>query len=292
MRIKDIYTKGFGLSFEIFPPKTDQGDASLVEHLDKLMVRSPAFISCTYGAGGSTQSRTIDLCRLIQDRWQVPATAHFTCVGAYQPELLNWLQNAERAGIRNIMALRGDAPHGQTQFQSVEGGLRYANELVRLIRERFPDFGIGVAGYPEKHPEAPSHQHDLENLKRKVDAGADAIFTQLFYENEHFFQFRDRAVQAGIHVPIIPGIMPITEFARVKRIVELSGTAIPRKLLTSLEQVQENKQAQFDIGVEYTIRQCQQLLEARIPGIHFYVMNRSEATLQVLEHAALPSAGD
>lgn len=288
MRIKDIYTNGFGLSFEIFPPKSEQGDVSLVEHLEKLMTRTPAFISCTYGAGGSTQSRTIDLCRLIQERWQIPATAHFTCVGACQPDLLNWLENAERAGIRNIMALRGDAPHGQTQFQSVEGGLRYANELVRLIRDHFSDFGIGVAGYPEKHPEAATHQHDLENLKRKVDAGADAIFTQLFYENEHFLRFRDRAVEAGITIPIIPGIMPITEFTRVKRIVELSGTAIPADLLSSLEQVQDDKQAQFQLGVDYTIRQCQQLLEAGIPGIHFYVMNRSEATLQVLEQIGNP----
>ncbi|HWL10266.1 MAG TPA: methylenetetrahydrofolate reductase [NAD(P)H] [Planctomicrobium sp.] len=283
MRIKDVYSQGFGLSFEIFPPKSEQGDASLIEHLDKLMVRSPAFVSCTYGAGGTTQSRTLELCQRIQERWQKPATAHFTCVGASQAELLDWLQNAERAGIRNIMALRGDPPAGQTEFKSVEGGLRYANELVRFIRDRFPDFGIGVAGYPEKHPEATTHQHDLENLKRKVDAGADAIFTQLFYENDHFLRFRDQANAAGIHVPIIPGIMPITEFARVKRIVELSGTAVPVELLASLEQVQEDRPAQFEIGVDYTIRQCRQLLEAGVPGIHFYVMNRSEATLQVLD---------
>lgn len=282
MRIKEVYEKGFGLSFEIFPPKSEQGDASLVEHLDKLMARSPTFISCTYGAGGSTQSRTIELCRLIQERWQIPATAHFTCVGASQPALQEWLQHAAQAGIRNIMALRGDPPTGQVEFKFVEGGLRYANELVRFIRDRFPDFGIGVAGYPEKHPEAATPQHDLENLKRKVDAGAEAVFTQLFYDNGHFLRFRDRAAQAGITVPIIPGIMPITEYSRVKRIVELSGTAIPGDLLTALEQVQTDKQAQFDIGVEYTIRQCQQLLEAGIPGIHFYVMNRSEATLQVL----------
>ncbi len=282
MRIKDVYTNGFGLSFEIFPPKSEQGDASLVGHLERLVPYSPAFISCTFGAGGSTKSRTTELCRWIQERWQVPATAHFTCVGATQTELEEWLLNAENSGIRNIMALRGDPPAGQAEFQLVEGGLRYANELVEFIRERFPDFGIGVAGYPEKHPEAATPWQDMENLKRKVDAGADAIFTQLFYVNDHFLRFRDYATRAGISVPIIPGIMPITEFARVKRIVELSGTAIPAELLTSLERVQEDKQAQFEIGVDYTIRQCQQLLEAGVPGMHFYVMNRSEAMLEVL----------
>ncbi|HWL09150.1 MAG TPA: methylenetetrahydrofolate reductase [NAD(P)H] [Planctomicrobium sp.] len=283
MSIKDAYTNGFGISFEIFPPRSDQGDAALVEHLEKLLIRAPAFVSCTYGAGGSTQSRTIELCRMIQERWDVPATAHFTCVGATRLELVEWLKSAEGAGIRNIMALRGDAPVGQTEFKAVEGGIQYANYLVELIRDQFADFGIGVAGYPEKHPEAPSLDVDIENLKRKVDAGADAVFTQLFYINDHFFRFRDRAEKAGVTIPIIPGIMPITEFARVKKIVSLSGTAIPAELLSSLEEIQEDKQAQFDIGINYTIQQCRNLVEEGIPGIHFYVMNRSEATLQILD---------
>ncbi len=283
MSIKNAYTNGFGLSFEIFPPKSDQGDASLVEHLDKLMVRSPAFISCTYGAGGSTQTRTVELCRLIQQRWNTPATAHFTCVGATRDALLDWLFAAEASGIQNIMALRGDPPAGQTEFKAVDGGIQYANELVELIRDRFPHFGIGVAGYPEKHPEAPSLDVDLDNLKRKVDAGADAIFTQLFYLNEHFLRFRDNAGKAGINIPIVPGVMPITEFGRVKKIVSLSGTAIPDSLLSALETVQDDKQAQFELGIEYTTQQCRELVEEGIPGIHFYVMNRSEATLKILD---------
>jgi len=283
MSIQNAYSNGFGLSFEIFPPKSEQGDVSLVDHLDKLMSRSPAFVSCTYGAGGSTQSRTIELCRMIQERWNVAATAHFTCVGATREQLTDWLDRAADAGIRNIMALRGDPPVGQTEFQPVAGGIRYANELVTLIRATHPEFGIGVAGYPEKHPEAPNLPADLDNLKRKVDAGANAIYTQLFYQNEHFLRFRDAAEIAGIDVPVIPGIMPITEFARVKKIISLSGTAIPNELLSSLEAVQDDKQAQFDLGVQYTTQQCQDLIDEGIPGIHFYVLNRSEATLQILE---------
>ncbi|WP_437192815.1 methylenetetrahydrofolate reductase [NAD(P)H] [Planctomicrobium sp. SH527] len=283
MSIKDAYKNRFGLSLEIFPPKSEQGDVSLVEHLDKLMARNPAFVSCTYGAGGSTQSRTIELCRLIQERWNTPATAHFTCVGATREELVNWLTRASGEGVRNIMALRGDPPAGETTFKQVEGGIRFANELVALIREHHSDFGIGVAGYPEKHPEAPDLDIDMVNLKRKVDAGADAIFTQLFYMNETFLNFRDRAHQAGVQIPIIPGIMPITEFARVKKIVSLSGTAIPDELLNRLEAVQDDKQAQFEIGIEYTIKQVKQLIDEGVPGIHFYVMNRSEATLRILD---------
>ncbi len=283
MSIKDAYKNQFGLSLEIFPPKSEQGDVSLVEHLEKLMARKPAFVSCTYGAGGSTQSRTIELCRLIQERWNTPSTAHFTCVGATRDELINWLKRASSEGVRNIMALRGDPPAGETAFKQVEGGIRYANELVTLIREHHSDFGIGVAGYPEKHPEAPDLDTDMLNLKRKVDAGADAIFTQLFYMNDTFLSFRDRAQKAGIQIPIIPGIMPITEFARVKKIVSLSGTAIPAELLSRLEAVQDDKEAQFEIGIEYTIKQVKHLLDEGIPGIHFYVMNRSEATLRILD---------
>lgn len=283
MSIKDAYKNQFGLSLEIFPPKSEQGDVSLVEHLEKLMARKPAFVSCTYGAGGSTQSRTIELCRLIQERWNTPSTAHFTCVGATRDELINWLKRASSEGVRNIMALRGDPPAGETAFKQVEGGIRYANELVTLIREHHSDFGIGVAGYPEKHPEAPDLDTDMLNLKRKVDAGADAIFTQLFYMNDTFLSFRDRAQKAGIQIPIIPGIMPITEFARVKKIVSLSGTAIPAELLSRLEAVQDDREAQFEIGIEYTIKQVKHLLDEGIPGIHFYVMNRSEATLRILD---------
>jgi methylenetetrahydrofolate reductase (NADPH) len=288
MRIRDVYSERFGLSIEVFPPKSEQGDAALWDTLGHLQRFQPAFVSCTYGAGGSTRTRTIDICRTIQDRFGLTATAHFTCVGSRRDELLDWLTLARSSGIGNIMALRGDAPQGATDFQPVEGGLRYANELVTLIRAHHPDLGIGVAGYPEKHPEAPSSSVDLTNLKRKVDAGADAVFTQLFYSNESFLRFRDECAAAGITIPIVPGIMPITEFARIKRITSMCGAAIPADLAGRLEAAQEDAGAQFEIGVQYAIEQCRELIAAGVPGMHFYVLNKSQACERILDTLELP----
>lgn len=287
MHLRDNYGAGkFGLSIEIFPPKTSAGDAALFETLDRLTVFKPGFVSCTYGAGGSTSKRTVELCVEIQRRYQIAATSHFTCVGATRGELIDWLKFARQSGIQNIMALRGDPPSGQTDFKAVSGGLHFANELVALIREHFPDMGIGVGGYPEKHPEAPDPDIDLDNLKRKVDAGADAIFTQLFFVTENFFRFRDRCEQAGIRVPIVPGIMPVTEFARIKRITSLCGAVFPTELASRLEAVQTNETAQFEIGVEWAIRQCDNLVQQSVPGLHFYALNKSAACEQILN--ALP----
>lgn len=282
-RIRDVYREGaFGLSIEIFPPKTSEGDAALVETLERLAVYRPAFFSCTYGAGGTTQSRTVDWCIEIQKTFRTTATSHFTCVGARREDLLDWLEQATAQGIRNIMALRGDPPQGEGSFQPVEGGLRYANELVELIRQYYPDMGIGVAGYPEKHQECCDAETDLNNLKRKVDAGADAVFTQLFYENANFFRFRECYDNAGINVPLIPGIMPITEFARIKRITAMCGAVFPEDLAARLESVQDDKQAQYDIGVEHAIKQCRELIDQGAPGLHFYVLNKSKACEEIL----------
>lgn len=290
MRIGDVYrTRPFGLSIEIFPPKTEAGDAALFETLRRAAVWKPAFVSCTYGAGGSTRNRTLDLCAAIQDQFQLTATAHFTCVGSTREELLAWLTQAQQRGIGNIMALRGDPPVGETNFQAVEGGLNNANELVALIRERFPDFGIGAAGYPEKHPEAPRLDVDLLNLKRKVESGADAVFTQLFYVNDAFFRFRDDCSKLGIQCPIVPGIMPITEFARIKRITSMCKAEFPADLAARLERVQDDATAQFEIGVEYAISQCQQLIDRGVPGIHFYVLNRMDACDRILQGLTMPS---
>lgn len=294
MRIGEIYQRGnFGLSIEIFPPKTDDGDAALLETLKRLAVYQPAFFSCTYGAGGSTQSRTIDWCVEIQKTFRATATSHFTCVGSTREELLAWLEKATASGIKNIMALRGDPPQGQDTFQAVEGGLRYANELVELIRAHYPELGVGVAGYPEKHQECSDAQTDLQNLKRKVEAGADAVFTQLFYENANFFQFRECYEKAGINVPLIPGIMPITEFARIKRITSMCGAVFPEKLASRLEAVQDDKQAQYEIGVEHAVAQCRELIAQGVPGIHFYVLNKSRACEEILSGLDLaPSQAD
>ncbi len=284
MRLSELFrVHPFVMSVEIFPPKTADGDASLEKTLRALYACSPAFISCTYGAGGSTRDRTLHWCRQIQQDPGRTAMGHFTCVGSTRDELIQWLQEAREAGIHNIMALRGDPPKGETSFQSVPGGLSNANQLVELIRSTCPDFGIGVAGYPEKHLEASSLDIDLQNLKRKVDAGADAVFTQLFFVNENFFRFRERCEQLGITVPVVPGIMPITDFARIRRITEMCGTAFPEQLAARLEVVKDDPEAQFEIGVEYAIQQCKELREAGVPGIHFYALNKSDACQRILK---------
>ena len=284
MRLPELFkTRPFVLSIEIFPPKTAEGDATLRRHLQTLVTYQPAFVSCTYGAGGSTQDRTMAWCSEIQESFQQTAVAHFTCVGSTRDELQSWLANASAAGIQNIMALRGDPPGGQATFTSVAGGLQNANELVELIRATYPEMGIGVAGYPEKHIEARSPADDLQNLKRKVDAGADAVFTQLFFVNENFFAFRDQCESLGIRIPIVPGIMPITDFARIKRITSMCGSVFPESLALKLEAVQDDADAQFEIGVEHAIRQCEQLKAAGVPGIHFYVLNKSDACQRILD---------
>jgi methylenetetrahydrofolate reductase (NADPH) len=288
MRIRDVYKNGrFGLSIEVFPPKTSDGDDALRQTLAELAPYRPAFISCTYGAGGSTSKRTVDWCREIQSTFQITATAHFTCVGHSRGELLEWLTFAVENGVGNIMALRGDPPAGEAEFRPAPGGLSHANELVTLIREHFPDLGIGVAGYPEKHPQAPNLETDLANLKRKVDAGADAVFTQLFYDNVSFFRFRDQAQRLGVSVPIVPGIMPITEFARIKRITSMCGANIPPSLAARLEAAQDDKAAQFHVGVEFAIDQCRELIDQGVPGLHLYALNKSQACREILDALAL-----
>lgn len=283
MRIGDIYRDGqFGLSIEIFPPKTETGDEALFRTLDRLAEYRPAFVSCTYGAGGTTRNRTVELCCEIQRRYELTATAHFTCVGSTREELVAWLDYAHGKGIRNIMALRGDAPAGEDSFKKVDGGLQYANELVKLIRQHHPEMGVGAAGYPEKHQECADPQTDLAHLKRKVEAGVDAVFTQLFYDNQNFFRFRERYADAGIGVPLIPGIMPITSFARIKRITAMCAAIFPTELSNRLEAAQGDADAEFQIGVDFAIEQCRELMDAGVPGLHFYALNRSQACEQIL----------
>ena len=284
MRLPLLFkTQPFVLSIEIFPPKTADGDAALRRNLRALIDYEPSFISCTYGAGGSTRDRTLQWCREIQADFRRTAMTHFTCVGSTRVELLDWLDQAVAEGIQNVMALRGDPPVGQETFKTVAGGLSNANELVELIRQKHPDLGIGVAGYPEMHQEAASMEIDLQNLKRKVDAGADAIFTQLFFVNDNFLKFRDRCDELGIGIPVVPGIMPITDFARIKRITSMCGTVFPEALATRLEAVQDDPLAQFEIGVEHAIQQCEELKNAGVPGIHFYALNKSDACQRILD---------
>ena len=271
------------MSIEIFPPKTAEGDESLRHTLREMAPYRPAFVSCTYGAGGSTSKRTVEWCCEIQSKHSLTSTAHFTCVGSTREQLVEWLTFAWTEGLRNIMALRGDAPAGQSEFQAIAGGLKHANELVTLIRDNFPEMGIGVAGYPEKHPEASSLDADFENLVRKVKSGADAIFTQLFFDNTSFFRFRDRVNRSGVNVPVIPGIMPITEFDRIQRITAMCGAAIPVSLACRLESVKTDKPAQYAIGVEFAIAQCRELIDQGVNGIHFYILNKSLAGREILD---------
>jgi methylenetetrahydrofolate reductase (NADPH) len=210
-------------------------------------------------------------------------------VGRTVDELRKYLQSARQLNVQNVVALRGDPPRGDTTFTAIEGGLRYANELVTLIHNEFPDFGIAVAGYPEKHQEAPSHEIDLANLKRKADSGADVIVTQLFYNNEDFFRFRDRCHALGIRLPIVPGLLPVTNFAQIKRITSLCGAQLPTQFVQQLEAAGDAADEQFKIGVEFATQQTKELLDAGVPGVHYYVLNRSEAATEVLRNVDFAS---
>ncbi|HUY37096.1 MAG TPA: methylenetetrahydrofolate reductase [NAD(P)H] [Pirellulales bacterium] len=284
MKLSAAYGPGkFGLSFELFPPKTEAGDLELFRHLEELVSFEPSYITCTYGAGGSTRRKTLDVVTQVQRRFDVTVASHLTCVGSTADELRAYVQEADRRGVENIVALRGDPPQGQTQFQAVEGGLRYASQLVRLVRDEFPQFGIAVAGYPETHQEALSPQADLENLQRKVAAGGDVVITQLFYDNRDFFRFRDRCAEMKIDVPIVPGVLPVTSLAQIRRITSLCGAKLPPEFVARLAARDERPEEQFEVGVEFATRQVRELIDAGVPGVHFYVLNKSPATSRVLK---------
>jgi len=288
MRFSQAYRDGsFSLSFELFPPKTEAGHQSLFNSVAELVKLQPAFITCTYGAGGSTRDKTLQIAQQVREQFHLPVAAHLTCVGSTVEQLRSFLSEAAERGIENIVALRGDPPRGETGFRPVEGGLKYANELVALIRSEFGQFGVAVAGYPETHQEAPGAQVDLENLKRKVDCGADVVITQLYYDNADFFRFRESCDRVGIDVPIVPGLLPITNFAQVKRITALCGAKLPADLVQQLEAAGEDRQRQFELGVDQATRQTQQLVDAGVPGIHFYVLNKSRATKEVLSRVSM-----
>jgi methylenetetrahydrofolate reductase (NADPH) len=288
MKLSAAYGPGkFGLSFELFPPKTPQGIASLFQHVAKLVEFKPSYITCTYGAGGSTQELTLDIVARVQREFQLPVATHLTCVGRTVDQLREYLRTARESKVENVVALRGDPPKGDAAFKSVPGGYSYANELVALIHREFPEFGIAVAGYPETHQEAISPEADLANLKRKVDSGADIVITQLFYMNDDFFRFRDRCHALGIDRPIVPGLLPVTNFAQIKRITSLCGAQLPSQFVQRLEEVGDDAELQFKIGIDFATEQTQALVDAGVPGIHFYVLNRSEAVAKVFENVHL-----
>ena len=289
MNILDHYGPGkFGLSFELYPPKTQDSEDELFKNLEDLVTFEPSYITCTYGAGGSTRDKTLDIICRVKTQFQKPVASHLTCVGATADELRDFLREATERGVDYIVALRGDPPKGETEFKPVPGGLHYANELVELVRNEFPHFGIAVAAYPETHLEAPSPEADLDNLKRKVEAGGEIVITQLFYDNEDFFRFRERYEKAGIEAPLVPGILPVTNGKQIKRIAKLCGARLPEHFLERLEAHTDDPQGQFDVGVYYATRQVEELVESGVPGIHFYVLNKSRATGTILRALTLP----
>ena len=277
----------FTLSFELFPPKTPAAEEALWENLGHLMAFQPDVVTCTYGAGGSTRDKTLDIVAQAKMRFGVRVASHLTCVGSTVEQLRDYLREAERRGIENIVALRGDPPKGEAAFKPVAGGLRYASELVTLIRREFPRLGIAVAGYPETHQEAISPQADLENLKRKIDCGGHCVITQLFYDNADFFRFRERCKELGIGLPIVPGILPVTNLAQIQRITSLCKARLPAELVAELSQ-QDDADWQFAAGVRWAARQAQELIDAGVPGLHFYVLNKSPATAAVLNQVRRP----
>jgi methylenetetrahydrofolate reductase (NADPH) len=280
--LASLYQRGRPVvSFEFFPPKTAAGEQALLRHADALVRFGPDFVTCTYGAGGSTRDKTLDIVRQLRQRYSIPVASHLTVVGSTVGQLVEYLGRAAEAEVDYIVALRGDPPQGQARFQAAPGGLSFANELVTLIRREFPQFGVAVGGYPETHREAPDPQADLANLKRKVDAGADVVITQLFYDNQDFWRFRDRCRQLGIRVPIVPGILPITNWQQVARITTMCGARLPQPLLERLGAVADPAEQQR-IGVAFAIEQIQELTAAGVDGLHFYVLNQSAATSQIL----------
>lgn len=289
MRVGEAYGPGkFGLSFEMFPPKTPAGDEALYRTVAELRQFEPDFVTCTYGAGGSTQNKTLDICATIRRRFGVSVASHLTCVGSTVTGLRDYLRSCQENGIENIVALRGDPPQGQTSFTAVEGGLRWASELVELIRREFPQLGIAVAGYPETHQEAPSPAADLENLVRKVKHGGDIVVTQLFYDNRDYTSYCAQARALGVTVPIVPGILPVTNLAQIKRIASLCKAQLPPDFLSALEAAANDEQQQFEIGVDFATKQVRELIDLGAPGVHFYVLNKSPATMRVLQAVKLP----
>jgi methylenetetrahydrofolate reductase (NADPH) len=282
MLIRELLASGPSISFEFFPPKSDEAAAQLERTIAELGALQPAFVSVTYGAGGSTREKTIDVVTRIRGVAGIEAMAHLTCVGSTRDELRAVLELLTAAGIRNVLALRGDPPKGQSAFTAVEGGFRHASELVAFIREAHgAHLCVGGAAYPEKHIECGNPAVDLNNLKHKVDAGLDFVITQLFFDNRHYWEFVERARAAGIGVPIIPGIMPITNAAQIERFTVSCGATLPFKLGAELDRRRDNPAAVMKLGVAHATSQAIDLLGGGAPGIHFYTLNRSSATKDI-----------
>jgi methylenetetrahydrofolate reductase (NADH) len=289
MRIEHILTERQPVfSFEFFPPKTDEGESNLSLALNDLKDDEPAFVSVTYGAGGSTREKTVDIVKSIKQEYGIEAMAHFSLVGQSVDGLRRQLEEIAEAGIENVLALRGDPPQGESEWIAHPEGLHYSVELIEMIKAEY-DFCVGAACFPEVHPDATSPEEDMRYLKRKVDAGASFLITQLFFDNADYFNFVEEARGAGIDVPIIPGIWPVTNYGQIKRIADLCKSRFPERFESELQERKDDLHAVTDLGVAYATLQCIELLAKGAPGIHFYTLNRSPATRAIL--AALRSWG-
>jgi methylenetetrahydrofolate reductase (NADPH) len=283
MHISELFAAGDGpvFSFEFYPPPTPEGEALLFGALDVLKTLSPAFISVTWGAGGSTRDKTIDLVTRIHAQYGLETMAHFTCVNATVEQLHHALREMKERGIENVLALRGDPPQGQEKFERIDGGLGYGPELTALVAAGY-DFCVAGACYPEVHQEAVSAEADLAHAKEKVDAGASVLITQLFYDNAAYFRFVEQARAAGIEVPIVPGLMPVSNVAQIKRIAKLCGAYFPPDFVAALEERADSPDAVIQLGIAQATAQASELLAGGAPGIHFYTLNRAPSTTAVL----------
>jgi methylenetetrahydrofolate reductase (NADPH) len=282
VRIIDRIKSGFPVfSFEFFPPKTPQGEEKLWSVLMELRSLHPTYVSVTYGAGGSTRAKTVELTSRIKSELGIEAMAHLTCVGSTKEEITSVLGELKSGNIENVLALRGDPPKGETKFIAPKGGFGFASELARYVREH-GEFCIGGACYPEGHLEAASKYQDLHNLKHKIDAGAEFLITQLFFDNRHYFDFVDRARAAGIEVPIIPGIMPIQNLEQIERITKMCGATIPEQLMKELDRRRDQPERVHELGVVHATIQALGLIQGGAPGVHFYTLNHSTATREIL----------
>ncbi|MBN1492515.1 MAG: methylenetetrahydrofolate reductase [NAD(P)H] [Candidatus Omnitrophica bacterium] len=268
-------------SFEFFPPKNEEGEMQLYATIDTLRSLSPAFVSVTYGAMGTNQDRTLSLVKKIHKELGIIVMAHFTCIGAERERVKGFLRELKEAGIENILALRGDIPDGVQPEEALKGPYRYANELVTAIRNESKEFSIAVAGYPNVHIEARDLSSDLNALKRKIDAGGDFIITQLFFDNNDFYHFRDKASAEGITVPIIPGIMPIQNIKQIEIFSEKCGVPIPAAIREFFDDPSHTEEERKQFGIVHAIKQCRDLMKNTVPGIHFYTLNRSKATREI-----------
>jgi methylenetetrahydrofolate reductase (NADPH) len=285
MKISERFQTGKPvISFEFFPPKTDAGFAPLFRSIADLQALDPGFVSVTMGAAGSTRSKTVDLVIRIQRETGLTAMAHLPCVGFEREQVGTILTQLAEGGVENVLALRGDPPADNADFVQPKDGFGFANDLIDYTRQQNPELCIVAACYPETHPEARSAQDDLDHAKRKVDAGAELLITQLFFENARFFSFMDRIRAAGITVPVVPGIMPIVSRAGVKRMTSMCGCEIPSELNAQLEAVGDDEAATRELGVRWGTMQCRELLDSGVPGLHFYTLNKSSATRQIYEN--------